>query len=357
MLSNTKKSRRRAQLKQLILRNGSVTRAEAVQKLDFDVRTATAYLEKLCGQGFCRREKEEPDGKGRPGIIYRDNTENMFFVGILIRAGNTVELIATDINGEVLKAENWELNIDLSKLTVFNSILSKINGIADSFPGKVLGGIGLAVSRWLQPPLAAYDLYSGLAKFLEKQTGLDVYRTVNINALAYDVACRYGLRDVIILHPGNVIELGIIQDGRSIQNYAEHENTLAHLAVDKRGQKCYCGKRGCLENYVTNSAIIEKLRELAPGMEPSKLNLNMLEAEKLKKKIVDYLVEACKYLAQTYKPQKIFLMGNATVADKVIMECRGEKLKCGVDTILKGSFSVVKGAAVMAAFMAVKQYK
>lgn len=356
MLSKTKKDRKNAQLKQFILQSGAVTRAEVVEHLDLDIRTATAYLDKLFKQGFCSQENGMPDGKGRPGIVYSTNFDNMVFAGVLIGQRMTMECILTTLNGDVLKKKVWECSSRQSKLTVFNSILNMIRDVTADCPDKILSGTGVAVSRWLQPPLASYDLYSGLIKFLEKETGAPVYRTLNINALAYDAANIYKHKDIIVFHAGNVIELGIIQNGRNIQNYQEHETALAHLKVNSNGPRCYCGKKGCLENYVTNPALYERLSGIG-----QQATLNDFESNpavrKLRNEIIDYLIQACSYLDQTYKPEEILLMLNEDIAESISTECKKEKLNSTVGYLTPKKYSVVRGAALMAAFMAVKQYK
>jgi len=355
MLSKTKQNRKNAQLKQFILRNGRVTRAEAVEHADLDIRTATSYLEKLCKQGFCRKENAAPDGKGRPGIIYSTNLENMLFIGVLIDQNMSVDCVLCTIDGEILKHKNWKFHTQQSKLTIFNSILDMIKNISSSFPEKTLGGIGIAVSRWLQPPLATFDLYSGLMKFLKKETRVEVYRTMIINARAYDAANTYKQKDVIVFHPGNVIELAITQNSRIIQNYQEHECTFAHLTVNKNGPKCYCGTKGCLENYVTNLALEEKLSTISPGASLS--DSDNPEINKFKDEIVEYLTQACFYLDQTYKPQLILLMLSKNIAGSVIVECKKEKLNSKINYLTTEDYAAVRGAALMAIFMAVKQYK
>jgi predicted NBD/HSP70 family sugar kinase len=357
MLSRTRKDRKKAQLKQHILRCRSITRAEAVENFDLDIRTATSYLEQLAKQGFCRRENIEPDGKGRPGIIYRENSENMIFIGIVIRQSMLIELVLTDIEGNILDSRSLKGSSSLSKVSVFNSISDIIKEITAGCPDKILGAIGVAVSRWLQPPLASYDLYNGLAKFLEKESGVTVFRTLNINAVAYDAAKSGGRKDVIAFHAGNVIELGIIQNGRNIQNYLEHENALAHLQVNKNGRSCYCGKKGCLETYVTHGALLEKLSALMPEAPVENLNSDKPEVRELKRDTVNYLVQACSYLEQTYKPEQIFIMSDRELAEAVIRECKEEKINCQISIFIAKPESATRGAALMAAFMAVNQYK
>jgi predicted NBD/HSP70 family sugar kinase len=356
MLSKTKKDRKNAQLKQFILKSRSISRAEAVEHADLDIRTASSYLEKLCQQGFCRKDNCAPEGKGRPGIVYRANLENMLFVGVSINQNMSVNCVLCTIDGEILQHKKCKFNDQQSKLTVFNTILDMVKDVSSSCTDKKIAGIGIAMSRWLQPPLAAFDLYSGLIKFLKKETQADVYRTMMINALAYDAANTCNQKDLIIFHAGDVIELGIVQNGRHIQNYQEHEKALAHLMVNESGPTCYCGKKGCLENYVTNIALREKLLNISPGGTLNDFKSNS-KIKKLKDEIIEYLVEACSYLDQTYKPQQIQLMLNDWLADLVIAECKKEKIKSEVSYFKKDNNSLVRGAALMAAFMVVNQYK
>jgi predicted NBD/HSP70 family sugar kinase len=303
------------------------------------------------------KEQEEPNGKGRPGLLYRTNFDNMVFVGLLISQSMVVDCVLCSVDGNILYRKQWECDSRQSKLTVFNSILDLINDVVSSYPYKSLGGIGISVSRWLQPPLATYDLYSGLIKFLEKQTNVEVYRNLNINALAYQLADSCDCEDIIVVHAGNVVELGIIQNGRNIQNYKEHETALAHLQVNVNGPSCYCGKKGCLENYVTRSALLEMLSKEIPDAVVDDISKDIPGVRKIRNSIVDYMTQACSYLCETYKPQQIFLVINEDIADEIVKECLKEKLKCKVSSIKTESYSVIKGAALMAAFMAVKQYK
>ena len=303
MLSKTKRNRKVALIKQYILQNGSISRADAVRVFDLDIRTAGSYLEKLTRQGFCRKENSEPDGKGRPGIIYFSNVENMVFAGILIRQGMFIECVLTDLDGNILVRKNLGDSSTISKITLFNSIADTIRKITESFPDKTLGGIGIAVSRWLQPPLASYDLYNGLIKFLEKEINVNVYRTININAAAYDAANTNEQKDIIVLHAGNVLELGIIQNGMNIRNYQEHENALSHLVVNENGPRCYCGKKGCLENYVTQNVLMERLSAVSPGAAIKDIANGKEKLAEVRGELVDYIGQACLYLNQTYKPR------------------------------------------------------
>ena len=70
---------------------------------------------------------------------------------------------------------------------ILNEILSAINKATVRFKDRTLGGLGLSVSRWLQPPIASYDVYSGLTEVIERHAGVKVYRDNLINSRAYQM--------------------------------------------------------------------------------------------------------------------------------------------------------------------------
>jgi predicted NBD/HSP70 family sugar kinase len=357
----TRKQRKIEELKKLLLTRGSLTRAEASESAELDIRTVTAYFDELCSTGICRQNFEAPEGKGRPGIVYTLDEKNMLFLGIAITSGMNIRSSLTDIAGNVLDQQEFSLEAQ-SKLTIFNRLLVLVNNTREKFPDKKLGAIGVAISRWLQPPLAAYDLYSGLCDFLEKQTGVSVYRDININALAYKLSSLYGVKNLIVLHAGKVIELGLLKNGTTVKNHREHENTLSHLPVELQGPRCYCGKTGCLEHFVTEGALIERLKQLSATKDSPEKPINALEQDlpeinKLVDLTAEYLIEACEYLTETYDPEKIILLTSSPRITEMTVEKAGKHSR--LMNIVHREERIVRietGAAFMAAAKAVKQF-
>jgi predicted NBD/HSP70 family sugar kinase len=366
MADNLNKTRKLAELKVLILSSSGVSRGEVASLADLDIRTASSYLEELCRSGIIKKEQEPSEGKGRPGFIYLSNTDKLMFAGVSISRDNRILFRMADINNEKLHTEDLICNAESSKLTVFNEILSAINKATVRFKDRTLGGIGLSVSRWLQPPIASYDVYSGLTEVIERHAGVRVYRDNLINSRAYQMGSVSGRRNLAIIHPGNVIELGVLKDGRTLTSPFEHEFSLAHLTVDENGPACYCGKKGCLENYVTDKALIENMKreyalngineglpDLYSTSTPDNQVINRIAVQTGK-----YLARACEHIADSYHPEIIYLMVPDNDLYKKTLGYYKSKTGVSVEiTILPSVLDeVVAGTTAMAAFFSAKQF-
>lgn len=258
-MKDTKRAKITRELKQLALTSsGGISRAEAAQQLQIDLRTASVYLEELASGGLLRSETVPCPGKGRPHTVYRSNADNLSFLGLQIFEGFSASAVLTDSVGRKLSEKKFSLPANGSRLSVFSALLDVVQSFKN-FQNKKLYAAGLAISRWLQPPLAGEDVYANLTEYLQRECSVAVYRDVNINAVAFSFARKQECSNLAIVHPGRVIEFGLVLDGVPDKEFAKREAWLSHLCVNPDGRRCYCGKYGCLENYVTSGARAERL--------------------------------------------------------------------------------------------------
>ena len=258
-MKDTKRAKIIRSLKQLVLsQSGGVSRSEAAEALHIDLRTASFYLEQLAAGGLFCSNVVAPGGKGRPYTSYSSNAGNLSFLGLQIHSLLAGSAVLIDASGRELCREKICLPENSSRLTVFSAILELVERYKQ-FDGKLLGGAGLAISRWLQPPLAGADVYANLADYLERESGVAIHRDVNINAVTFAIARELSCRNLAVINAGKVIEFGLVLDGVPDGDFTRREAWLSHLCVNPDGRRCYCGKHGCLENYVTSGARTERL--------------------------------------------------------------------------------------------------
>lgn len=250
-------------LKALVLSSDGISRKELAAKSGLDVRTVSGYIDDFLKKKIITEKNAETSGRGRPSVLYFSNSGNLAFSGIIIRA-KSLEFCCCTANGDII-SEGWEdFNPDQeTKLKTVNRILEKAGFLknAAELQGKTIAGIGIAVSRWIQPPLSAYDLYSDIASIVERECGVPVFSTTPINAALYHVRnLQKSAGNMLIIHPGIVLEFGIMISGSIPEDAREIEKNFSHICVDENGPLCYCGKKGCLEHYVTQAAITDMLK-------------------------------------------------------------------------------------------------
>ncbi len=81
-----------------------------------------------------------------------------------------------------------------------------------------------------------------------------------------------GMRDFILITLGTGVGSGIVANGKMIRGHDGFAGELGHTIVLPEGRTCGCGRRGCLETYVSATGVKRTIVErLAKGTEDSSL--------------------------------------------------------------------------------------
>lgn len=145
-------------------------------------------------------------------------------------------------------------------------------------------------------------------------------------------------KDFIMITLGTGLGSGIVCNGHLVYGNDGHAGEIGHTIYDLEGRKCKCGRRGCLETYVSAGGIIETTKEmLLTSNETSLLREipfielgNKLIAEaatngdKIAMKVYDFTakilaLKLADSVAHT-SPSHIFIFGGVSKAGKVLLE-------------------------------------
>ena len=95
--------------------------------------------------------------------------------------------------------------------------------------------------------------------------GLPVAITNDANAAALGEMFFGGARGMnhfIVITIGTGLGSGFVVDGRLLYGASGFAGELGHTMVDPAGRLCACGKRGCLETYVSAPGLVKTVMEL-----------------------------------------------------------------------------------------------
>ena len=99
-----------------------------------------------------------------------------------------------------------------------------------------------------------------------------------------------GMRDFVMITLGTGLGSGFVANGEMIYGHDGFAGEFGHICVERNGRRCGCGRRGCLEAYVSATGIKRTVFELMSTMsEPSKLRdiaFNDLDASIYRKSVV-----------------------------------------------------------------------
>ncbi len=202
-----------------------------------------------------------------------------------------------------------------------------VRAVGVGSPGMIDGERGVVVYSnnlgWKKVPLVAE---------LKDRLRLPVRITNDANAAAYgEYTCGAGKKyqSIVLLTLGTGVGSGIVLDGKLFEGSRGAGAELGHETIRFGGEKCTCGRRGCLEAYASATALIRQAKRAMEKDSRSKLwklcggdinNVNgktafdgMRAGDATAKKVVNaytrYLAEGIANIVNAFRPEAILLGG------------------------------------------------
>lgn len=192
---------------------------------------------------------------------------------------------------------------------------------------------------------AANLAWNGVVPFVEKfkryYPNVPIIITNDANAAAIGemiYGAARGMKDFIVVTLGTGLGSGFVANGELVYGHDSFAGELGHVIVQRSGRQCGCGRKGCLETYVSATGIKRTaFKLLADHIEDSEfrnITYNDLTAEMITKAALNgdpLAIEAYEYtgtmLGQALadavtitSPEAIILFGGLAKAGKYIFE-------------------------------------
>ncbi|HHY47791.1 MAG TPA: ROK family transcriptional regulator [Firmicutes bacterium] len=257
----------------IIERQHTISRAAIARASGLSPTTVSSLINELVEEGFVKELGRGPSRRGRRPVMYQINHEARFVVGADV-GSNVLTVIVTDLKSNVIKETQTGIGEQVGQelvRTLYHAVdecikdsgvdRSKIIGVGVASPGLVDHTNGIVIravnAEWENMPLKG---------ILEHELGLPVY-VENMNHAAalgeYMGGLDRGVRRFLYLNVGRGVGAGLIVNGRILQGSGVSAGEIGHMVMDRNGEKCTCGARGCLETLVSARAIERQARRMA----------------------------------------------------------------------------------------------
>ena len=176
--------------------------------------------------------------------------------------------------GVILRREQCSTDVSGSD-NFLSQLLRSVERLKDAATGEGLTvqGVGLGVPGLVCSDGAVYACVNlsclngvKLAHEVSQRCGVPVLALNDANASALG-EFRFGaarpFRSSVTVTIGTGVGSGLILDGRLWTGIDGAAGELGHVTVEPQGRPCGCGNRGCLEQYLSASAIAAAARNLA----------------------------------------------------------------------------------------------
>ena len=248
---------------------GECTLADLMRELHISIPTITKLVQDLVDDGIVTDQgKVETSGGRRPNIYGLANAE-VYFAGVNV-GRDSMNYILIDLQNRVVFERNdsdFELtdrpqcldricaNID-AFLAESGVDRSRLLGIGVGITGRVNPETGRSFKYFASPDHPLRDLLSerlGVCVLLENDTRARCYAE-------YTVARPHDEQNVLYLHLGRGVAVGIVIDGKIYYGKSGFAGEFGHIPFFDNELICSCGKKGCLETEVSGIAIENRMR-------------------------------------------------------------------------------------------------
>lgn len=233
---------------------------------------------------------------------------------------NSLYGIIANLYGEIL----YEVNMPVANpefKPYLKVILEAIDNLKANTFNSTYGiiGIGIGVygiiSKDKKIKYAPFNSWRDidLTKIIQDYTGIKTYveNEANISALGEHIVCKT-TKNVVSLNIGLGVGMGIIADDRLYTGEFGYAGEIGHTIVVPNGRACVCGNLGCLETYISDSAILKNYERLSGNNVTMDRFIALYQekdiyAQNIFNEFTDYLAIAVNNVSQIINPHTIVI--------------------------------------------------
>jgi predicted NBD/HSP70 family sugar kinase len=258
---------------------GAISRADLAHLTGLSPATVTAITGELINSDLIFEKEVAGSSGGRPPILLALNARGGFVIGIKLMENHVVGAL-TDLNAAVLVKSTVDMAnkqpdavVDVlvelvNQLTAKSGIRKKqLLGVGIGLAGVVDSGQGVL----RQSPFFGWKNIP-LKDLIQTRLHVPVYLENDVNTLTLGerwLGSGIPEDNFIVVTIGRGIGMGMVLDGQIYRGKSGGAGEFGHIVVDPSGPLCNCGKRGCLESFVSDRAMLAAAKQ--KGLEVSDL--------------------------------------------------------------------------------------
>lgn len=316
---------KREQIFSIIHRKGCISRVQISKLSNMSLMSVGRIVDELVNLGIvCEEEAgDQPNAVGRKPKMLRIASNNFLSVGVEIDRDRICAAII-NFQGQVLKKleetgdfsnntpENVLRNVGklIERIFSENKDLPVKQAVGVACPGLIDKNVIRFSSQMKWKNVAAADI-------LRRYTGMEdiiVDNEVKAHGVAEDM---FGLgkdcRSSVILTMGSGIGSSILIDHNLYRGRANMAGEIGHICINPSGNMCECGKRGCLQTYMADWAILRDARTVKENITLDEVfeayRQGQPWAMNLFGRVLEYLSITISILSNTYSPDILILCG------------------------------------------------
>ncbi|NQX67292.1 ROK family transcriptional regulator [Paenibacillus alba] len=311
---------------EIIKKRRPISRAEITKITKLSPTSVGRIVGELCEQGLVRETALTSVGVGRKAIMLDIDPQAVFTFGVDI-GKKVMKFGVMEFSGKLLHEERVEhtalkatpeataaLISETINVIIANKKLdkSRIIGIGIGVPGVIDHDRGIvqysSTLGWRNIPFAQL-----IQDKLHIPTVIDNDLKVKILA-EYLLGSAQGSRKTALIELGTGVGSSLIIDGDIFRGGSNSAGELGHTTLDPNGNMCECGKRGCLQTYIDESAILHEANRIKETADMQQLFAAAQNEENWAQDIISrtslYIGITINNIVCMYNPDAVILCGD-----------------------------------------------
>jgi predicted NBD/HSP70 family sugar kinase len=259
--------------------HGAIPRAEIARLTGLSPATVSGIAAELILENLVFEKETGDSSGGRRPIMLAINPDGGCVVGIKVMEDHALGAL-TNLEAAPLGKQSYPLT-DTSPEGVakaLSELVSELIHASDAPAPNLMGvGVGLAGIVDSGQGLVRQSPFFGwhdipLRELIQNKLNVPVYIDNDVNTLAFAekwFGAGRGIDEFLVVTFGRGIGLGIVVNGQFHHGRRGSAGEIGHTVVHPGGELCACGKRGCLEMYASEPAM---LRQAAEAYQQRKLS-------------------------------------------------------------------------------------
>lgn len=257
----------------LLLRNGPMSRSELASTMGLSNAAMTYVATQLMDREILVERSSRQVGVGRPPVPLDINYGGFFAVGLVL-AGNYVQSVLTDLANRSLRSMTvWVDPTNPAEVAQVSGVIVEFLLKYTQIPPSRLAGVGLAMPGWhdtergvcLRSPLFDWTDVP-IAQMISDIVHAPVRLDNEVNAIAtaeYMFGEGRTLSSLGVVDVGRVLDAAFIIDGTLCRRRNGGAGGPGHIRMAAAGPSCECGVAGCLQSFVSESALLAEYAKLS----------------------------------------------------------------------------------------------
>ncbi|MDP4095329.1 ROK family transcriptional regulator [Paenibacillus sp. P96] len=338
-----------------------ISRTDIAKLSGMSAATVGRVVADLIELGLVKETDQISGGVGRKATMLDLDLESIMTVGIEVDR-NLTKAALVDLSGRIIAEKQQVVDQNGKQLDVLiDLIVHMVTEMAaeQGIPLSKFVGAGVGLPGIVDPDqgMVVFSAQLGwrnisFVKMLEAKLNMPVVLDNDLKVKALGESSFHSLDGIpaesitALVSIGSGLGTALIMDQKIYRGSRNIAGEIGHSIIDPNGKLCECGKRGCLQTYITDLALLQEANQIREVRSLQELFQYMEQGEPWARSIID---RACSYIAITinnvvcaYNPNHIILTGKFIEDHPEMFEAVKLKLQEFVGEHFSGSFEMFR---------------